>query len=171
MVAALGLIANMVPPVYSSGIDFQILGRYPALIPRFVWNTFGVVAFAACALAGRNSLSAIFTNFLALMGYWVAIWIAITLVEQFVFRRRWTPRFEWSDWDKQGKLPLGIAALIAFCVGWVGAVLCMSQYYFIGPLARLIGEDGGDMGNYVGFAMAAVAYAPLRWWELRRFGR
>ena len=69
VVAALGLIANMVPPVYSSGIDFQILGRYPAMIPRYLWNTLAVIIFAVCALAGRNSLSEIFTNFLALMGY------------------------------------------------------------------------------------------------------
>jgi len=69
VIAALGLIANMVPPTYSSGIDFQILGRYPAMVPRFLWNTFGVIVFAVCALAGRNNLSVIFTNFLALMGY------------------------------------------------------------------------------------------------------
>lgn len=69
VIAALGLIANMVPPTYSSGIDFQILGRYPAVIPRWIWNTFAVIVFAVCGLAGRNSLSEIFTNFLALMGY------------------------------------------------------------------------------------------------------
>jgi purine-cytosine permease-like protein len=69
VVVALGLIANMVPPTYSSGIDFQILGRYPAMVPRFVWNTFGVIVYAVCGLAGRNNLSQIFTNFLALMGY------------------------------------------------------------------------------------------------------
>ncbi len=69
VVAALGLIANMVPPRYSSGIDFQILGRWCEKVPRWVWNTFAVVIFAACALAGRDHLSAIFTNFLALMGY------------------------------------------------------------------------------------------------------
>jgi purine-cytosine permease-like protein len=69
VIAALGLIANMVPPTYSSGIDFQILGRYPAIVPRYLWNTLAVIIFAVCALAGRNSLSEIFTNFLALMGY------------------------------------------------------------------------------------------------------
>jgi purine-cytosine permease-like protein len=69
VIAALGLIANMVPPTYSSGIDFQILGRYPAMVPRYLWNTLAVIVFAVCALAGRNNLSAIFTNFLALMGY------------------------------------------------------------------------------------------------------
>ncbi|KAG4436037.1 hypothetical protein IFR05_008469 [Cadophora sp. M221] len=171
VVSALGLIPNMVAPTYISGIDFQILGRAFAMIPRFIWNTFAVVVFAVCALAGRNSLSAIFTNFLALMGYWVVIWIAITLEEEFIFRRRRNPSFVWSDWNTPEKLPIGIAALVAFCVGWAGSVLCMAQYYFIGPLAALVGDDGADMGNYVGFAWALLIYPPLRYWELKKFGR
>lgn len=47
----------------------------------------------------------------------------------------------------------------------------MAQYYYTGPLAKLISDVGGDMGNYVGFAWAALVYPPLRYWELRRFGR
>lgn len=171
VIVALGLIANMVAPIYCSGIDFQILGRYPAMVPRFIWNTIAVVIFMVCALAGRNNLSEIFTNFLALMGYWVVLWIVISLEEQFLFRRRKNPTFVWSDWDKQEKLPIGLAALAAFCVGWVGAVLCMAQVYFIGPLAALVGEFGADMGIYVGFAWAGVVYPPLRYLELKKFGR
>jgi purine-cytosine permease-like protein len=171
VIAALGLIANLVAPIYSSGIDFQILGRYSAMVPRFIWNTFGVIVFAVCALAGRDSLSAIFTNFLALMGYWVSLWIAITLEEQLIFRRRMNPSYVWSDWNKPEKLPIGIAAFIAFLVGWVGAILCMAQFYFIGPLAKLVGDYGGDMGNYVGFAWAALVYPLLRYLELKKFCR
>ncbi|KAG0651209.1 Purine-cytosine permease fcyB [Hyphodiscus hymeniophilus] len=177
VIVALGLISNMVPEIYSSGINFQILGRYPAIVPRpgyrprFVWNTIGLFVVAVCALAGRNHLAQIFTNFLALMGYWISIWIAITLEDQFIFRRRMRPEYIWSDWDKQEKLPIGLAALAAFCIGWAGAVLCMAQFYFVGPLAKLIGRDGGDMGTYVGFCMAGIVYPPLRYWELKKFGR
>ena len=81
------------------------------------------------------------------------------------------PHFVWSDWNKQEKLAIGIAAAIAFCTGWVGSVLCMAQYYYTGPLAKLVGDDGGDMGNYVGFAFTCLVYPPLRYWELKRFGR
>ncbi|EKD18484.1 uncharacterized protein L3040_007493 [Drepanopeziza brunnea f. sp. 'multigermtubi'] len=170
VLSALGLIANMVPPIYISGINFQILGRWFAIVPRFLWTTFACAVSAVCALAGKDSLSAIFTNFLALMGYWVVIWIAITLEEEFIFRRR-GPGFIWSDWSRQEKLPIGIAALVSFCVGWVGSVLCMAQFYFIGPIAALVGEYGADMGNYVGFAWAIMVYPPLRYWELKMFGR
>lgn len=169
VVVALGLIANLIPPTYSSGVDFQILGRHAKRVPRAVWNTIGVVIYTVCAIAGRANLAVIFTNFLALMGYWVSIWIAITLEEQFLFRRR--RGFRWEDWDRQDLLPLGVAALAAFLVGWAGAILCMAQVWYIGPIAKQIGEYGADMGNYVGFAWAALVFPPLRWLELKKFGR
>ena len=143
VVIALGLVANMVAPTYSSGIDFQILGRVFARIPRFIWNTVGVIIYTVCALAGRNHLSEIFTNFLALMGYWVAIWIAITLEEQLIFRRR--RGYDWAVWDQKDKLPVGIAALLAFLVGWAGAILCMAQKWYIGPIAARVGDFGADV--------------------------
>lgn len=70
VIVALGLVANLIPPTYSSGIDAQILGRWAAMVPRAIWNTIGVIIYTVCALAGRGHLAEIFTNFLALMGYW-----------------------------------------------------------------------------------------------------
>ncbi|RMZ90208.1 hypothetical protein DV736_g2575, partial [Chaetothyriales sp. CBS 134916] len=182
VIAALGGIANIVPSTYSSGIDFQLLGRHFSKVRRIVWNTVGVLIYAVCALAGRNHLAQIFTNFLALMGYWVAIWVAILLEEFLLFRRqpagsidiegggRRRLALDWTAWDDRGKLPIGIAALMAFLVGWAGAILCMAQAWYVGPIARLVGEYGADMGNYVGFCWAAAVYPGLRWWEIRKWG-
>ncbi|KAF2002063.1 purine-cytosine permease FCY21 [Amniculicola lignicola CBS 123094] len=169
VVVALGLVANLIPPTYSSGIDAQILGRWASAVPRVIWNTIGVVIYTVCALAGRAHLAEIFTNFLALMGYWVSIWMAITIEEHFIFRRK--SGFNWAIWNEQKKLPLGIAALIAFLIGWVGAILSMAQVWYIGPIAKLVGDYGADMGNYVGFAWAGLVFPVLRMWELKRFGR
>ncbi|KAL4780761.1 permease for cytosine/purines, uracil, thiamine, allantoin-domain-containing protein [Aspergillus varians] len=172
VIVALGLIANAIAPTYSAGVDFQVLGRYAEKVPRAIWNTFGVVIYTVCALVGRSHLSEIFTNFLALMGYFVAIWLAIVLEERFIFRRgRSANAYNWAVWDDPSKHPVGVAALIAFCVGWVGAILCMAQVWYIGPLAGLVGDYGADMGNYVGFSWAALVYPPLRYIERRRFGR
>lgn len=165
VVAALGLIGNIVPSVYSSGIEFQILGHYFTRIPRVFWNTLGVIIFTVCALAGREHLAEIFTNLLAIMGYWVCIWIGITLCEVFIFRRR--RGFDWDDWNDPSKLPIGLAAFFAFLVGWAGVILSMGQTWYIGPIARLVGQNGADMGNYVGFSWGAIVYIPSRWLELR----
>lgn len=145
VIVALGLIANTIAPTYSSGVDFQILGRYAEKVPRAIWNTVGVVIYTVCALAGRSNLSEIFTNFLALMGYWVAIWIAIILEERFIFRLR--TGYNWHAWCDPSKLPVGIAAFIAFLIGWAGAILCMAQVWYIGPIARLVGDYGADVSS------------------------
>lgn len=143
VVIALGLIANTVAPTYSSGVDFQILGRYAEKVPRVIWNTVAVIIYTVCALAGRSNLSNIFTNFLALMGYWAVIWTAIMLEERYIFRRG--VEYNWDAWCEPKKLPIGIAGFIAFVVGWVGAVLCMAQVWYIGPIANLVGKHGADV--------------------------
>ncbi|KAL8764764.1 MAG: hypothetical protein Q9209_007895 [Squamulea sp. 1 TL-2023] len=171
VVVALGLVANLALPTYSSGIDFQVLGKNFQEVPRVVWNSVGVVVYTVCALAGRGHLAEIFTNFLALMGYWVIIWMGITLQEQLLFRSRfgfkmgigergsrrgWGQSYDWTAWDQPSNLPYGTAAFIAFLVGWAGAILCMAQYWYIGPIAKLIGEHGADMGNFVGLSWALI---------------
>jgi NCS1 nucleoside transporter family len=120
VIVALGLVANMIAPTYAAGVDFQVLGRWMTAVPRLVWNTLGVVIYTICAIAGRQSLAAIFTNFLALMGYWVSIWIAISLEEHFIFRMWRGLGFDWSVWNDKSKQPIGIAALVAFLIGWAG---------------------------------------------------
>ncbi|TKA75084.1 hypothetical protein B0A55_05596 [Friedmanniomyces simplex] len=145
VILALGLVANLIAPTYSSGVDFQVLGGIFERVPRFVWNTAGVAIYTVCAIAGREHLAEIFTNFLALMGYWVSIWIAIVLEEHLIFRKGRKIGWNWEAWNDRRKLPVGIAALIAFLVGWAGAILCMAQVWYIGPLAALVGEYGGDV--------------------------
>ncbi|PNS13954.1 Purine-cytosine permease fcyB [Sphaceloma murrayae] len=172
VVVALGLIANMIVPTYSSSVDFQVLGTWFTQVPRIVWNTVGVIIYTVCAIAGRGSLAAIFTNFLALMGYWVAIWVAIFLEEHFLFRRGSAGLgWNWEAWNDKNSMPVGLAALTAFLIGWAGSILCMAQVWYVGPLAGLVGDYGADLGNYVGFAWGGLVYAPLRYMELRKMKR
>jgi len=102
-------------------------------------------------------------------GYWVVFWIVISLEEHLLFRRH--RGFDWTAWDRPEAMPWGVAATLAFLVGWAGAVLSMSQVYWVGPVARAIGPAGGDAGNYVGGAMTAVVFPPLRYLEMKYFGR
>lgn len=171
VIVALGLVGNIILPVYAAGVDFQTLGTNFEKIPRVIWNTVGVIIFTVCAIAGRSNLAEIFTNFLALMGYWVSIWIAILLEEHLIFRKWRGLGWNWDAWDDHRKLPVGLAALVAFLVGWAGSILSMAQVWYIGPIAAQVGEYGGDMGNYVGFAWAGIVYPGLRWLEVRHYGR
>jgi len=169
VVIALGVIANNIPGTYSAALSFQMLGRYAKLIPRYLWTCVVVAIYFVCALAGRDHLFTIFQNFLALMGYWVTIFISIVVEEHLIFK--WKSGFDWSAWEDQARLPRGFAALAAFLSGWAGCVISMYQVYFVGPVAQLIGEDGGDLGIWVGCGFTLLVYPPLRLLELRLVGR
>jgi purine-cytosine permease-like protein len=169
VIIALGVIANNIPGTYSSALGIQVLGRYGKAIPRWICTCIVVLIYFICAIVGRNNLYDIFENFLALMGYWVTIFISIVLEEHLIFRRN--VGFDWSAWEDKSRLPIGIAAFCAFIIGWVGAVLCMDQVWFIGPLAGMVGDYGADMGIWVGCGFTLLAFPPMRWLELKKFGR
>lgn len=169
VILALGLISNNVPGTYSAALSFQLLGRWFAQIPRVFWGVVAAIIYTVLACVGRNVLFEVFSNFLGLMGYWTLIWVALTLVEEVLFRRR-RGGYDWTAWNDPKRLPIGLAALVAFLVGWVGAILGMWQTYFTGPLARLVG-DGIDLGMPVGSSWAVIVFIPLRWLELKYVGR
>ncbi|OJJ43915.1 hypothetical protein ASPZODRAFT_135317 [Penicilliopsis zonata CBS 506.65] len=169
VLVSLGLIANNIPGTYSASLGFQIMGRRLARLPRWFWSCVGVVIYTVCALAGRNHLYDIFENFLALMGYWVTIYLTIALQEQLLFRRQ--RGFDWSAWQDRSRLPLGLAALTAFLVGWAGSIVSMYQIWYVGPIAALVGEYGADLGIWVGVGWAMLVFPPLRWLELKKIGR
>ena len=163
---ALGVVSNAVMGTYSAAIDCQILGRWAQRVPRYCWVIILAIIELVCALAGRNQLYIIFTNFLALMAYWLMIMLCIFAEEQVLFKGR---RLDWEAWDDRKRLPVGFAALSAFLLGWLGAVLGMAQIYFVGPLAVLSGY--ADVGMWIGCGLTLISFPPLRWLELKRYNR
>ncbi|KAJ5946530.1 hypothetical protein N7454_003369 [Penicillium verhagenii] len=168
VILAIGLIANNVAGTYSAALSFQLLGRWFAQVPRLIWTVIGVIIYTVLACVGRNSLYAVFEDFLALMGYWVAIWVTITLEEEFIFRRK--SGYDWTAWNNPSLLPIGLAALAAFLVGWVGSIMGMYQTYFTGPIGKLVGY-GIDLGIPLGVSWSGLVYPFLRWLELKYIGR
>lgn len=70
-------------------------------------------------------------------------------------------------------LPPGLAAVLAFCFGIFGAVMGMSQVWFIGPIGKRIGDPqyGGDVGFELAFAFSAISFMVFRSLEKKQFGR
>jgi purine-cytosine permease-like protein len=166
---AIGVIANNIPGTYAAALDCQMLGRYGARVPRYLLSTLIAAIFFTCAIAGRDHLFEIFENFLALMGYWITFLIVIVLEEHLIYRKK--KEYDWTIWNDRTKLPTGIAALIAFLGGWAGAILSMNQVYYVGVIARKIGDDGIDLGIWIGGGFTMILYPPLRYIELKMIGR
>ncbi|KAJ5724603.1 hypothetical protein N7493_006331 [Penicillium malachiteum] len=167
VINVLALVANNTPGAYSMGMNFQMLGGFFQRVPQPVFTTLSTVIYTACAMGGRNSLYDIFKSFLPLIGYWVVMWFVIIVEEDLFFRR--TKGYDWSAWNTREELPLGIAAGIAFLIGWGGAIIGMDQAYYSGVIAQVAG--GSDLGLWVGAGFTAVAFPPLRMLEKSYIGR
>ncbi|KAF2468744.1 putative vitamin B6 transporter [Lindgomyces ingoldianus] len=186
VVLALGIIADNIAATYSAGLAFQMLDHRIGRVPRWILTAGFVGLYTACALGGRKHLFDIFQNFLALMGYWTGFFFCIVAEEHTLFRgvRNMKARarnarseegyddgFDWNSWDDWKSLPVGVAALIAFLIGWAGAVVCMNQEWYVGPIAKMVGKDGIDLGLWVGTSWTLLLYPVLRVLEIRTFGR
>ncbi|KAJ5950356.1 Permease cytosine/purine uracil thiamine allantoin [Penicillium vulpinum] len=167
VINVLALVANNTPGAYSMGMNFQMIGGVFGKVPRPVFTTMATVIYAACAMGGRDRLYEVFKSFLPLIGYWVMMFVVIIFEEHMIFRRN--RGYDWSQWNCREKLPLGIAAAVAFLIGWSGAIVGMSQAYYIGPLAQMAG--GAELGLWLGAGFTAMFFPPLRALELRFIGR
>ncbi|CDM27736.1 hypothetical protein DTO013E5_4445 [Penicillium roqueforti] len=172
VVLALSIIANNCPNIYSVGLTLQVLSRATQRVPRFIWTFLASCASLAIAIPGYSHFETVLENFMALIAYWLAIYSGIVLADHFVFRRGFGG-YSAEDYDDPKKLPMGIAAAIAFAFGVAGVVVGMSQTWWMGPIAAHAGDPtyGGDVGFELGFAFAAAVYCILRPIELRMIGR
>lgn len=66
----------------------------------------------------------------------------MTVEEELLFRRQ--KGYNWDRSSDRNYLPVGYAALVSFLIGWAGAILCMYQTYYTGPIAKLVG-NGADV--------------------------
>ncbi|KAK6539285.1 purine-cytosine permease [Orbilia ellipsospora] len=172
IILALSIIGNNCPNIYSIGLSVQVISSHFQRVPRFVWTLIATCCYIAIAIPGASHFETVLENFMLLIAYWLGIYEAISLTEHFVFLRGFSG-YEPANYDQPHKLPVGIAAFVAFCAGVGGAVVGMSQVYWIGPIAKLCGElpYGGDVGFELAFGFACVTYLALRPLEKARFGR
>lgn len=201
MVIFLSLISNNIINTYSAAFGVQLAGRVLAKIPRWLWAIVLTAVYLVCALVGRNEFSTILGNFLPMIGYWISMYFIMLLEENSIFRTdkfkylfvkefddsdcsinedakiigtplRKNQHYNFKVWNDINKLTRGYAATASFFIGATGAAVGMSQTYWIGPVARRIGgEYGGDIAMWLCMGFSGLVYPPLRYLELKKFGR
>ena len=165
-----GINVNVIS-IYSSAISFQQLSRPFGRVPRFIWTLFCFALILALAIGGRQKLNTYLQDFLSLLGYWCTSYAVILFEEHYIFRKGNFDNYDLEGWNDPARLPLGIGASVAFILGVVAWCMGMDETWFIGPLAKLIGDAGGDIANEFTFVVTALSYIPARYLELKYFGR
>ncbi|EXJ84727.1 NCS1 family nucleobase:cation symporter-1 [Capronia epimyces CBS 606.96] len=163
VILAFSLLGNIAATMYSVTLNCQLLIPVLVRVPR---AAFAVLYTAVCIplsiYAAKNFFDSL-ENFIYVIAYWSADFVAVVSIEHFVFRRADCATYDLAIWDVPRKLPSGIAAMAACALSFALIVPCMGQVWYTGPLA----EKAGDIGFEVGLCLSAVLYLPFRWAEIR----
>ncbi|KAL1841445.1 hypothetical protein VTJ49DRAFT_7060 [Mycothermus thermophilus] len=159
---AFSLLGNLSATAYSVTLNLQLLLPPLTKVPRYVFSIVFAAVVIPLAIAAAHDFFVTLENVVALIGYWSSAFVAVLLVEHFVFRRGdcSSEGYDPEAWDDAERLPWGAAAVAAGVLAFGLVVPCMAQVYWTGPIA----EKTGDIGFEVAFAVAGTVYVPLRYW-------
>src|SRR6516165_722096 len=156
---ALGAVCANVLNIYSGAMSFVATGiKLPLALRRaIVAFVFGLIGFVV-AIFGLHDAGAKYTNFLLIIAYWIAPWLAVVFCDQFLRRREDLLQTEkllfnkhYSNW----------AGPVAMLVGVVVSVwLFSNQTEYIGVVPSHF-PSVGDITFEVGFVLTAIVY--LTW--------
>ncbi|KAJ3058061.1 hypothetical protein HDU98_005830 [Podochytrium sp. JEL0797] len=150
----------------------QLIGKSFAKVHRAIWTLIGAVIYVTLAIISINKFNSVLENFLLVIAYFLAPYVAIHGAEFIVFRGRDFKQYPVDIWESPRELPLGAAAIVALGIGFAGAVLGMAEVWYTGVVALKISQPfGGDVGFEMAFGFALVAYLILRTLEKSQMGR
>lgn len=153
---AVGAVAANAINVYSGSMAFVTMGfKLPMNTQRaLVTVLFGIVGFLVAWWALADA-AASYEAFLLLVAYWIGPWLGVVFADRLLRKKR--PSLDllydtrYVNWG----------GLAAFVIALVASVLLFcNQEKFVGYVVRAVPELG-DIGAFVGFAIAFVGYVIL----------
>src|SRR6202022_914336 len=148
----LGATTANVLNLYSNTISAKVLD---IRLPRWQLAIVGGALAFIVALIGYQNFTQNYQNFLIVLDYWIMPWLAIVLLDFYVFKHREPMGFsEAPSWNRNG--------LIAWVVGLVVSLQFISEQFQVfglkahGSLAGWFGD--ADFGYFIGFIVGGVVY-------------
>lgn len=112
----LSVVANVASTIYSCGLSGQVVFPFLLVVPRYFLAIVVIAIVLPVAMLGSDHFFEVLVNFLSVLGYWTAIYLAPALLEPIVFRspvNRTT--YPVAIWNKIGKLPIGLGFIASAC--------------------------------------------------------
>jgi NCS1 family nucleobase:cation symporter-1 len=154
-----GIAANALN-IYSGAISFTAIGFKLPLAARraIVALGFGAIGFFV-GWAGLGNAGADYNNFLLIIAYWIAPWLAVMFCDMYLRRRQDPAEIEHLLFNKSHT---NWAGPVAMAVGaGVSIWLFSNQTKYVGIVPSQNG-DFGDLTFEVGFILTAVIYLTWR---------
>jgi NCS1 nucleoside transporter family len=154
-----GIAANALN-IYSGAISFTAIGFKLPMVARraIVALGFGAIGFFV-AWSGLHNAGQDYNNFLLIIAYWIAPWLAVMFCDMFLRRRQGPARIERMLFDRKHANWAGPAAM-AIGTG-ISIWLFSNQTKYVGLVPSRWGS-AGDLTFEVGFVLTAVIYLTWR---------
>ncbi|KAL5598748.1 hypothetical protein BROUX41_003916 [Berkeleyomyces rouxiae] len=157
-ILSFSLLGNVAATSYAITLNFQQLAVPLSRVPRYVFAVLLTAIIIPIAIPAAKDFLVSLENFIALIGYWSAAFLAVVTVEHLLFRRGDCAQYDPAIWDDAAQLPLGAAALSACVLSFALVIPSMAQVWWVGPIA----EKTGDIGFEIAFVLTGLLYVPLR---------
>lgn len=113
---SLSVVANVAPTIYSCGLSGQVVLPFLTRVPRYFLAILVIAIVLPVAIVGSTHFVDVLSNFLAVLGYWTALYLPPAILEPLLFRNPVnTTTFPVEIWNKIGKLPIGLAFIASSC--------------------------------------------------------
>jgi purine-cytosine permease-like protein len=122
-----------------------------------VAGVFGVIGFIV-ALTGLHDAGTKYNNFLLVIAYWIAPWLAVMFCDQFLRRRQHPRELEAVLFDTKYSNWAGPVAMLVGVV--VSIILFSNQTEYVGIVPKHV-PSVGDLTFEAGFLITAAIY--LTW--------
>lgn len=166
------VVANTAPTIYSCGLSLQVAVPWLVRIPRYFLAFVVSAVYLPVAIVAATHFYDALENFLAILGYWTAIYMPPVALEAIFFRRPVGPMtYPIDDWDQAKRLPIGIAAVVAGLAGIPVITAGMAEVWWTGWIARAIPGGAGDVAFELALATVSLVFVPVRYFERRFLGR
>lgn len=167
VVLSFTMLGNIAATMYSITLNFQMLVPQLVVVPRYVFSVVITAVVIPVSIKAALDFFSSLENFISLIGYWSAAFVAVLITEHLVIRRGRYASYEQDAWNSASKLPWGVAALAASVLSFGLVIPSMAQVWWTGPIA----ESAGDIGFELAIVVTAVLYIPFRLLEKRFAGR
>jgi nucleobase:cation symporter-1, NCS1 family len=154
-----GIAANALN-IYSGAISFTAIGFKLPLAARraIVALGFGAIGFFV-GWSGLHNAGNDYNNFLLIIAYWIAPWLAVMFCDMYLRRRQNPAEIERLLFNRKYTNWAGPVAMVAG--GGISIWLFSNQTKYVGLVPKHWGE-AGDLTFEVGFVLTAVIYLAWR---------
>jgi purine-cytosine permease-like protein len=167
VILGFSIVTTSARDMYS--ISISLVGVVPWLhrVPRIFLLLLTAGAMIGIGIAASRSFLPALSALVSIAGYITGPTVSVFLVEWFLFRKANPASMDPRIWNSRKELPSGFPALAACLLAWVPIVLSMATTWYVGPIAKHV----GDLAYPLGAISSIVIYIPLRAAEIKYRGR